>query len=85
MKNLYDIDTVYQKYKSLSKRQRVRLLSLLHSRGIAIVRIEPYVYSEARGIKHLFFYFEGSSEAVPYYLLEPSVWQTVQTAIVDME
>lgn len=85
MKNLYDIDTVYQKYKLLSKHQRVRLLSLLRAQGIAIVRIEPYVYSEAKGIKHLFFYFEGSSEAVPYYLLESSVWQTVQTVIVEME
>lgn len=83
--NFYDIDTVYQKYKSLSKRQRVRLLSLLHAQGLAIVRIEPYVYSEAKGIKHLFFYFEGSSEAVPYYLLEPFVWQTVQTILMEMK
>lgn len=56
----YDIDTLYQKYKSLNKRQRVRLLSRLQAQGIAIVRIQPYAYSEAPGIKHLFFYFEGS-------------------------
>lgn len=35
----YDIDTLYQKYKSLNKRQRVRLLSRLQAQGIAIVRI----------------------------------------------
>ena len=70
----YDIDTLYQKYKSLNKRQRVRLLSRLQARGIAIVRIQPYAYSEAPDIRHLFFYFEGSPEAVPYFLLEPSVW-----------
>ena len=81
----YDIDTLYQKYKSLNKRQRVRLLSRLQARGIAIVRIEPYAYSEAPGIKHLFFYFEGSREAVPYFLLEPSVWQTVQTVLMEIE
>lgn len=49
---------------------------------LAIVRIQPYAYSEAPGIKHLFFYFEGSREAVPYFLLEPSVWQTVQKEIM---
>lgn len=81
----YDIDTLYQKYKSLNKRQRVRLLSRLQARGIAIVRIQPYTYSEAPGIKHLFFYFEGSPEAVPYFLLEPSVWQAVQTVLMEEE
>lgn len=81
----YDIDTLYQKYKSLNKRQRVRLLSRLQARGIAIVRIQPYAYSEAPGIKHLFFYFEGSPEAVPYFLLEPSVWQVVQTVLMEEE
>lgn len=79
----YDIDTLYQKYKSLNKRQRNLLLSRLQARGIAIVRIEPYAYSEAPGIKHLFFYFEGSREAVPYFLLEPSVWQVVQTVLME--
>lgn len=81
----YDIDTLYQKYKSLNKRQRVRLLSRLQARGIAIVRIQPYAYSEAPGIRHLFFYFEGSPEAVPYFLLEPSVWQAVQTVLMEEE
>lgn len=81
----YDIDTLYQKYKSLNKCQRVRLLSRLQAQGIAIVRIQPYAYSEAPGIKHLFFYFEGSSEAVPYFLLEPSVWQAVQTVLMEEE
>ena len=81
----YDIDTLYQKYKSLNKRQRVRLLSRLQARGIAIVRIQPYAYSEAPGIRHLFFYFEGSPEAVPYFLLEPSVWQTVQRVLMEEE
>ena len=51
--------------------------------SLPIVRIQPYAYSEAPGIKHLFFYFEGSREAVPYFLLEPSVWQTVQKEIME--
>lgn len=85
MMKSYDIDTLYQKYKSLNKRQRVRLLSRLQARGIAIVRIQPYAYSEAPGIKHLFFYFEGSREAVPYFLLESSVWQAVQRELMKIE
>lgn len=83
MMKSYDIDTLYQKYKSLNKRQRVRLLSRLQAQGIAIVRILPYAYSEAPGIKHLFFYFEGKREAVPYFLLESSVWQTVQRELME--
>lgn len=83
MMKSYDIDTLYQKYKSLNKRQRVRLLSRLQAQGIAIVRILPYAYSEAPGIKHLFFYFEGKREAVPYFLLESSVWQAVQTVLME--
>lgn len=47
--------------------------------------LQPYAYSEAPGIKHLFFYFEGSREAVPYFLLEPSVWQTVQRELMEEE
>ena len=85
MMKSYDIDTLYQKYKSLNKRQRVRLLSRLQAQGIAIVRIQPYAYSEVPGIKHLFFYFEGSREAVPYFLLEPFVWQMVQTMLMEIE
>jgi hypothetical protein len=85
MMKSYDIDTLYQKYKSLNKRQRVRLLSRLQAQGIAIVRIQPYAYSEASGIKHLFFYFEGSREAVPYFLLESSVWQAVQRELMKIE
>ena len=83
MMKTYDIDTLYQKYKSLNKRQRVRLLSRLQAQGIAIVRIQPYAYSEAPGIKHLFFYFEGSRQGVPYFLLEYSVWQAVQRELME--
>ena len=85
MMKSYDIDTLYRKYKSLNKRQRVRLLSRLQAQGIAVVRIQPYAYPEAPGIKHLFFYFEGSREAVPYFLLEPSVWQAVQRELMEEE
>lgn len=81
----YDINAVFQKYRSLGKKQRAEVIAALRGRGIMLTRIEPYTYSEAKGIRHLFFYFEGSTEAVPYFLLEPSVWQCVQTVVMGME
>lgn len=52
-----DINTIYTKYKQLTKKQRQQLLVTLQSQGINIVKIEAYEYSDAPGIKHLFFYF----------------------------
>lgn len=64
MMDNYDINTVYEKYMQLNKKERKRLLDSLHIQGIDIEKIEPYVYLEAPGIKHLFFYFKGRREAV---------------------
>lgn len=61
----YDINTIYTKYKQLTKKQRQQLLAALQSQGINIVKIEAYEYADAPGIKHLFFYFaEDSRKAV---------------------
>ena len=54
----YDINTIYTKYKQLTKKQRQQLLAALHSQGINIVKIEAYEYADAPGIKHLFFYLQ---------------------------
>ena len=54
---IYDINTIYTKYKQLTKMQRQQLLAALQSQGINIVKIEAYEYTDAPGIKHLFFYF----------------------------
>lgn len=54
---IYDINTIYTKYKQLTKMQRQQLLAALQSQGINIVKIEAYEYSDAPSIKHLFFYF----------------------------
>ena len=53
----YDINTIFTKYKQLMKKQRQQLLAALQPQGINIVKIEAYEYSDAPGIKHLFFYF----------------------------
>lgn len=79
-----DINTIYTKYKQLSKKQRQQLLTALQSQGINIVKIEAYEYSDAPGIKHLFFYFaEGSKKAIPYFMLDNEVWEQIQSYIIQ--
>ena len=79
-----DINTIYTKYKQLTKKQRQQLLATLQSQGINIVKIEAYEYSDAPGIKHLFFYFaEDSRKAIPYFMLEKEVWENIQRCIMQ--
>ena len=81
----YDINTIYTKYKQLTKKQRQQLLAALHSQGINIVKIEAYEYADAPGIKHLFFYFkEDSKKAVPYFMLDYNVWEQIQNEIISL-
>ena len=75
----YDINTIFTKYKQLTKKQRRQLLAALQSQGINIVKIEAYKYADAPGIKHLFFYFaEDSRKAIPYFMLDSKVWEEIQ-------
>ena len=78
----YDINTIYTKYKQLTKKQRQQLLVALLSQGINIVKIEAYEYADAPGIKHLFFYFSDSQEAIPYFMLDNEVWEQIQSYII---
>lgn len=80
----YDINTIYTHYKQLSKKQRLHLLATLQSQGINVVKIEAYEYSDAPGIKHIFFYFSDSQEAIPYFLLDKKVWEQIQMAIMQI-
>ena len=78
----YDINTIYTKYKQLTKKQRQQLIAALQSQGINIVKIEAYEYTDAPGIKHLFFYFaEDSRKAIPYFMLDREVWKRIQLGI----
>lgn len=78
----YDINTIFTKYKQLTKKQRQQLLAALLSQGINIVKIEAYEYSDAPGIKHLFFYFaEDSRKAIPYFMLDSKVWEEIKLSI----
>lgn len=80
----YDINTIYTKYKQLTKKQRQQLLAALQSNGINIVKIEAYEYADAPGIKHLFFYFAGDSKkAIPYFMLDSEVWEKICHYLTD--
>lgn len=77
-----DINTIFTKYKQLTKKQRQQLLVTLQSQGIYIVKIEAYEYADAPGIKHLFFYFaEDSRKAIPYFMLDSKVWEEIKLSI----
>lgn len=79
----YDINTIYTKYKQLTKKQRQQLLTALQSQSIDIVKIEAYEYSDAPGIKHLFFYFEeDSKKAIPYFMLDSEIWEKISSHIM---
>ena len=80
-----EINTIYTKYKQLTKKQRQQLLATLQSQGINIVKIEAYEYADAPGIKHLFFYFaKDSKKAVPYFVLEKEIWKEIQQCIIKI-
>lgn len=81
---IYDINTIYTKYKQLTKKQRQQLLATLQSQGINIVKIEVYEYADTPGIKHLFFYFaKDSRKAIPYFMLDSEVWEKTQQYIMQ--
>ena len=80
----FDINTIYMKYKQLTKKQRQQLLAALQSQGINFVKIEAYEYADASGIKHLFFYFaEDSRMAIPYFMLDSEVWEKICHYLMD--
>ena len=78
-------NTIYTKYKQLTKKQRQQLLAALQLQGINIVKIEAYEYADAPGIKHLFFYFAGDSKkAIPYFMLDKKEWEKLQLCIMSI-
>lgn len=80
----YDILTIYTHYKQLTKKQRQHLLATLQSQGINVVKIEAHEYSDAPGIKHMFFYFSDSPAAIPYFMLDEKVWEQIQLTIMKV-
>lgn len=77
----FDINKVYNAYIGLNANQRKDLISQLNLLGIPVTKIEAYTYPEAPGIKHLFFYFKGNSNPVPYFLLKEQQLEKIQEQI----
>lgn len=81
----YNIKDIYAHYKSLTKKQQREIIDTLQSQGINIVEIEAYEYSDAPGIKHLFFYFEEDrKKAVPYFMLDSEAWEKILLCIMQI-
>lgn len=77
----FDINKVYNAYIGLNAKQRKDLIRQLNLLGIPVTKIEAYTYSEAPGIKHLFFYLKGNKQPVPYFLLEEQQLEKIQEQI----
>lgn len=82
MKKFY-IDKVYNAYIGLDAKQRKDLICQLNSLDIPVIKIEAYTYPEAPGIRHLFFYFKGNKQPVPYFLLEEQQLDNIQELILS--
>lgn len=81
--NTFDIESFYNRFMILNRRQRRLFIKQLRSNGLNIRKIEPYTYQEAKGIQHLFFYFDGKEEAVPYFLLDKETLMTIQEELTN--
>lgn len=79
----FDINKVYNAYIGLNANQRKDLIRQLNLLGIPVTKIEAYTYSEAPGIKHLFFYLKGNKQPVPYFLLEEEQLDNIQKLILS--
>lgn len=77
----FDINKVYNAYIGLNAKQRKDLIRQLNLLGIPVTKIEAYTYSEAPGIKHLFFYLKDNKQPVPYFLLEEQQLEKIQEQI----
>lgn len=80
--NKFDINKVYNTYIGLNANQRKDLIRQLNLLGIPVTKIEAYTYSEAPGIKHLFFYLKDNKQPVPYFLLEEEKLDEIQNLLL---
>ncbi len=80
----FDIEKVYEAYIHLDKAQRKELITRLNAEGIQVSKIEAYIYKDAPGIKHLFFYMKGCKEAVPYFMMDKEVLNVVQNYCLNL-
>lgn len=79
----FDVKRFFDSYSKKNRRERKAFLQALRCQGLHITDIACYTYSEAPGIKHVFFYFEGKKEPVPYFMLEKEVLLKIQDLLKE--
>lgn len=80
----FNVETFYTKFMALNKSQRKLFIEELRSKGINIRKIIPYTYSEAKGIRHLFFYFNNQKESIPYFLLDQKQLEIILQILIQI-
>lgn len=80
---LFDIDKVYNAYIGLNTKQSKNLIRQLNLIGIPVTKIEAYTYPEAPCIRHLFFYFKGNDNPMPYFLLTERQLEKIQDLLLN--
>lgn len=83
--NTYSITHIHALLSSLSPARRKQLVQTIRQGGIPLRDIRPYAYPQAPGIKHVFLYFDGQSEPVPYFEADSQVWHTICEAILTSQ
>ena len=77
----FNVKRFFELYSQMSKQECKSFLCTLHD--LHIINIECYTYSEAPGIKHIFFYFDGEKDAIPYFMLEKETLLQIQELLDD--
>ena len=79
----FEVKRFFDSYSKKNRRERKVFLQALQCQGLRITDIAYYAYPEAPGIKHVFFYFEGEKEPVPYFMLEKEILLKIQDLIYE--
>lgn len=77
----FDVKRFFSLFSTMSSQERKSFLQALSA--YRITDIECYTYPEVPGIKHVFFYFDGKKEAVPYFMLEKELLLQIQELIEE--
>ena len=74
----FDINEFFDACRKMDKHERKLFIETLRRHGLDIADISCYTYPDAPGIRHVFFYFDGGSPPVPYFMLEKDLLAKVQ-------
>lgn len=75
--------SIYEIGSLLSAAELKNIINELNKQGFPIVRLEFYEYAPTDAMRHLFVWMQGSTESVPYFLLDEDCWRAIVKLIVD--